>query len=106
MLYYVAEELAILEQTHQALFDAIHVHDRKITNKEQLAEFFAEHGVSSADFEKAFKAFSVQTKLSRGQKLMRDYRVKGVPSLIVNGKYKTNNFDVVDYLITMDSNSG
>ena len=29
-----------------ALFDAIHVHERKITNKEQLAEFFAEHGVS------------------------------------------------------------
>lgn len=104
--YYIADHLGVLEQTHQALFDAIHVDGKTIDNEEQLAEFFADQGVDQAAFDKANKAFGVQTKLGQNRELMRRYQVRGVPALIVNGKYKTNNFDVVDYLIGLESSSG
>jgi thiol:disulfide interchange protein DsbA len=103
--YYTAEELGILEQTHQAMFDAIHVQNRPMADEQQLAEFFAEHGVDQAAFEKAFKSFNVQAKFSRAQELVRRYRIRGVPSLIVNGKYKASSFDVVDYLISKENDS-
>jgi thiol:disulfide interchange protein DsbA len=68
-----------------------------------LAGFFAERGVSQADFEKAFNSFNVKTKFSRAQELIRRYGIRGVPALIVNGKYKTNNFDVVNYLVDKEN---
>jgi thiol:disulfide interchange protein DsbA len=101
--YYTAEELGVLDKTHQALFDAIHVHNRPMNTEADLAGFFAERGVSQADFEKAFNSFNVKTKFSRAQELIRRYGIRGVPALIVNGKYKTNNFDVVNYLVDKEN---
>ena len=106
--YYVAESLGVLDETHAALFNDIHAKKRSITNKEQLGAFFAEHGVDEAAFEKAYGSFEVETKLRRAQELVRKYRTDGVPTIVVNGKYKTsgtmagsneNIFKVVDYLV-------
>lgn len=103
--YYVAEKLGILEQTHQAMFDAIHVQRRQIANPDQLAAFFAEHGVERAEFDKALNSFDVKTNIQRAQELMRRYRITGVPALIVDGEFKTGSLDVVDYLVRQKSGS-
>jgi thiol:disulfide interchange protein DsbA len=107
--FFTADALGVLDTTHAKLFDAIH--GGTINNKEQLAEFFAEQGVDKEAFSKAYDSFSVETKLKRSQQLVRRYRIDGVPTIIVNGKYvvtvssagsSAQVFDIVDYLLTKE----
>lgn len=102
--YYAAEALGVLDKIHQPLFDAFHQH--KLNNEDQLAAFFAEYGVDQEAFRKAYKSFQTETQLRRGNQLAQRYGVRGVPAVIVNGKYDVRSpriFEVVDFLITKES---
>ena len=109
--YYTAEALDVVEQVHDAIFNAIHV-DRRMrvaVNKDLLAELFEEHaGISAEDFDKAWNSFPVASKLKRAELMGRRYRLTGVPAVVVNGKYATDAskagsygqvFNVVDFLV-------
>ncbi len=88
--YYAAAALGVLEKTHQALFDAIHKEGRKLTDREALARFFEEHGVPRADFDKAFDSFAVDSGIRRSRVMQARYGIRGVPAVIVNGKYRVS----------------
>jgi len=105
--YYAAEALGVLDQIHQPLFDAFHQR-RKLNNEDGLAVFFVEHGVDEQAFRKAYKSFQTETQLRRGNQLARRYGVRGVPAVIVNGKYDVRSpriFEVVDFLIAKEASS-
>lgn len=113
--YYVAEILGVLDRIHKPLFDAIHAEGRAINTPEQLAEFFIEHGVDREAFDKTFDSFELHAKFNRGQQLMKQYRITGVPAMVVDGKYVTNAtlagseekiFEVIDYLVGKESEQG
>lgn len=86
--YYTAELLGVVDQTHQPMFDAIHLHKKRFRNVEALADYYAELGVDKAKFEKTYASFAVNTKMNQGDSKVRSYQVDGVPSLVVNGKYR------------------
>lgn len=99
--YYAAEALGVLDKVHQPLFDAIH-QKRRLTTEDELAAFFAEHGVDQEAFRKAYTSFQTETQLRRGNQLAQRYGVRGVPTVIVGGQYNVRSprfFDVVDFLI-------
>ena len=101
--YYAAEVLGVLDKVHQPLFDAIHREKRKLGNEDELAAFFAEHGVDPEAFRKAYSSFQTETQVRRGNQLAQRYGVRGVPAVIVNGQYDVRSprtFEVVDFLIT------
>lgn len=112
--YYTEEALGVFDKTHDALFAAVHELKRKLETEDQLAAFFAENGVKDDDFRKAFRSFAVESKVRRAQEMSQRYGAKGVPTVIVNGKYRVgasmpgvqthaNVFKVVDYLIQKES---
>ena len=47
-------------------------------------------GISEADFEKAYHDMNVETAMQRADQLVQRYRVSGVPTFVVNGKYITD----------------
>lgn len=103
--YYAAEALGVLDKIHQPLFDAFHQR-RKLSNEDELAAFFAEHGVDQEAFRKAYNSFQTETQLRRGNQLAQRFGVRGVPAIIVNGKYDVRSprmFEVVDFLITKEA---
>lgn len=53
-------------------------------------------GANRAQFEAAYKGFGAQAQLTRAMQLTRDYGIDGVPTFIVNGKYKTSPSKVGD----------
>jgi len=106
--YYTAELLGIVDRIHPALFDAIHKKHMKINDEEALQAFFVDQGVSPDDFKKTFNSFAVAVKMNNARQMTRRYRITGVPTIIVNGKYSTGAklagsnqavFEVVDYLV-------
>jgi thiol:disulfide interchange protein DsbA len=111
--YYTAEALGVLEQAHGDLFREFHVNRNPLNTPELLAAFFARYGISEEDFNAAFNSFAVQTKLRRADALTRRYRITGVPSIVVNGKYVTGAseaggvnelFEVVNFLVQKEAN--
>jgi thiol:disulfide interchange protein DsbA len=106
--YYAFEALGVLDTMHSAMFDAIHKDKRKLTTVGEIADFAAEHGVDRDAFLNAFNSFGVDTKVKRAEVLGRRYEADGVPTIIVDGRYRTSSsmaggheqlMKVVDYLI-------
>ena len=88
--YYVADALGIVEKVHADLFDAIQNKKEPLDTEASLAQFFAAHGVSEAQFKEAYSSFGVDSKVRQAPVIAAKYGITGVPTVIINGKYKTN----------------
>lgn len=106
--FYVADLLGIEDKLRADLFNAIHVERRNLNSEDALASFFVNYGVSEDEFHKQFNSFAVNSRLSQADAKIRAYGARGVPGLIVNGKYlvtaetangNENIYNVVDFLI-------
>ncbi len=68
----------------------MHVANDPLNNVDKITAFFKKHGVSPEDFQKAFASFAVESKLQRADFLNRRYQINSVPTMVVNGKYLTD----------------
>jgi len=108
-VYYAAEALDSVNVLHEHIFNAINVERNMLQNEDQIAELFAQHGISQSDFESAFNSFSVRTKVNQAEKRMSDYGIRSTPNMIVNGKYlvatgenvrtQQEMLEIVDFLV-------
>lgn len=89
-VFYTAELLGKLDALHTPIFREINVNGNTLNTVDKIGAFFKAQGVSNDDFQKAFSSFAVESKLQRADFLNRRYRVESVPTLIVNGTYKTD----------------
>jgi thiol:disulfide interchange protein DsbA len=110
--YYTAEILGVVDKVHRPMFDAIHEMKQRMSTEPAILALFKKHGVSEKDFKRVFRSFAVETKLRRAKDMGKRYQAKGVPALIVNGKYRTSGhaagsnskvFKVVNQLVKMES---
>ncbi len=88
--FYTLKELGILDKGHKAYFEAIHRDNKQIYSVEELAKFFSQFGVKESDFIATFNSFKVDQLVRKARQLTQAYGVEGVPSIIVNGKYRTD----------------
>jgi thiol:disulfide interchange protein DsbA len=95
-LYYTLQSLGKLDQLHGDVFREIHVKGDPLvasdpnnaTESERMQLTFArKFGISEDDFKKAYHSFAVDTALQRADELEQRYRIDGVPTFVVNGKY-------------------
>ena len=88
--YYALELMGELETGHDLLFSGIHEQGRALRDLDSMARFFAANGIDEAKFRESFNSFAVETKINRAKQLVRQYQVTGVPSVIIDGQYKTS----------------
>jgi thiol:disulfide interchange protein DsbA len=88
--FFTAQALGVLEKMHADFYDAIQNKKMALESEEDLAKFFAEHGVKEAEFHKAYRSFAVDTKMRQAEAMAARYGVTGTPSLVVNGKYRVS----------------
>jgi len=73
------------------LFDTIHqqggVRLRGDAFAKWVADWLAKQNVDMAKYDAAFRSFSVESKLRRASQMGRAYRLDGVPTLAVQGRY-------------------
>ena len=109
--FYTAEMLKVLDKVHPAMFNAVHNLGLPMSNELQIMKLFTDNGVSERDFKRIFNSFAVESKLRKSKTIHRSYGVNSVPSMIVNGKYRTNAglagshvnvLKVVDHLINQE----
>ncbi len=86
--YYISKELKLSPSFSTAFFNQIHTKHQPPKNKQQLAQFFATQGVAETDFNKAYSSFYVESAIKKADKLARKFKISGVPSFLVNNRYK------------------
>ena len=88
--YYTAEKLGVLDKTHRSLFDTIHKEKKPVFTDDQIRDFFVSKGISAEQFSQTYTSKEVEAKIRQAYFLARDYKLTGVPALVINGKYVTS----------------
>lgn len=91
-LFLTLESMGVEPQVHEAIFNAIHQQRKRLATPDEMADFLAVQGVDKDAFLKAYNSFGVKTQMEKYRKLAMAYQVQGVPTMLVNGKYR---FDIV-----------
>jgi thiol:disulfide interchange protein DsbA len=90
-IFYTLEALGEVERLHRSLFDAIHQQGGVRLHGDAfgkwVADWLAKQKVDMAKYDAASRSFTVETKLRRATQMARAYRLDGVPTLTVQGRY-------------------
>ncbi len=109
--YYALELIGKIDLVHAQIFNGIHIKNKRLSNRENIADYVAQFGVNKKEFKNAYNSFPVETKLRKNGKKERKYGISGVPSVIVNGKYITSGshagsysrmLKIMDYLVGLE----
>jgi thiol:disulfide interchange protein DsbA len=89
-IFYTFEALGVTENMHKAYFDAIHEGRKRFVTEEQVAGWVGEFGIEQREFLDTFyNSFYVNSKVENARKLTGVYETDGVPTIIIDGKYRT-----------------
>ena len=89
-LYYTLEALGWVETLHAKVFHAVHVERLGLNTDALIQAWIDKQGVDGKKFAETCKSFGVAGKVKRAVQLQNDYRVEGVPSLGIAGRYYTD----------------
>ncbi|WP_163935251.1 thiol:disulfide interchange protein DsbA/DsbL [Paraferrimonas sp. SM1919] len=90
-------------------FQDIHIQRKPFNSVNDIKALFAEVGVDAKTFDGAYNSFMVDQGLRQMQLAQKQARLTGVPSFVVNGKYKVLNsgakswdeiHEIIQYLTT------
>lgn len=112
-VYYTNEILGVTEKIHGRLFKALHEDRARLGNAAAMAKFVEKHaGVKKQKFMDVFNSFSVDAKVRKAEDLSKRYGAQGVPTLVINGKWRTGGaiagghkgmIKVLDHVIKIES---
>ena len=111
--YFALEEMGEAERMHSIFFEAIHVQGRRLRDMKSMSRFLGQHGVDTSSFEKAYRSSSVSKRIQHSRQLARDSGASSVPTVVVNGKYRTTAsdaggysllFQLIDHLVAQETN--
>ena len=102
--YYALQSTGDLARLDGPIFEAIHKNHVSLFDEESITAWVAKHGVNAAQFTAAYRSFGVNTSVDQALQMVIDYRVDGVPTMAIGGRYEvsadhTKMLGVVDELI-------
>ena len=93
-LFYALEAIGELDRLDQAVFDAVHVKGLKLIDDKSILEWVTAQGVDAKSFSDAYNSFGVASKAKRADQLAQAAKIRGVPSLVVDGRYLVTGKDI------------
>jgi thiol:disulfide interchange protein DsbA len=95
--YYALESLGFADSLNAPMFHAIHEEHLPLFDEGAITAWVGKHGVDQAKFRTAFDSFGVNTRLNQAEQMVENYKIEGVPSLAVGGKYVVmgNSFEQI-----------
>jgi len=88
-VYYTFVALGLVDKLHEAYFDTIHKQRKRMKTVEDVATWAGEQGVDSKAILDTFNSFGVDSMLANANQMSGRYETDGVPTIIIDGKYRT-----------------
>lgn len=105
--FYTLQMMGEGERLHPLLFAEIHQKKNRLKDADALEAFLRDNGVDMEKYAEVKRSFAVATKVNQAAALMRRYQVKGVPAIVIDGRYKSGKgfssykdiLDMADYVV-------
>ncbi|CAB3784129.1 Thiol:disulfide interchange protein DsbA [Paraburkholderia caffeinitolerans] len=88
-MLYALDALGLTQKLTPVIFHEIHVNKNYLLTPEDQAKFLATQGVDPKKYMEAYNSFSTQSSLQRGKAMESAYKIDGVPTIAIQGKYET-----------------
>ncbi len=89
-IYYALEAMDLVDSVHGKVFHAIHNERKRLDDLDEIAAFMAQNGVDVDKFKARYNSFSMQGKLQQARNMAVGYKIDGVPTLGIHGRYVTS----------------
>lgn len=108
LLFYALESMGKGEALNDKVMFAMHRENRKLLNENEIADWVAAQGIDRNAFLAAYRSFAVLSKARAANQLGNAYRINGVPTIAIQGKYITSpsiagtrakSIQVMDFLV-------
>ncbi len=88
--YYALEAINEADRLHEKIFAALHTQGINLSSQDTLFDWLDKQGVNHQKFVDAFNSFAIQSKVQRGDQKAIEFGVDAVPTIIVDGKFRTS----------------
>lgn len=89
-LYYALNAMGKAEALQRKVFNAIHVEKQALDTQETIVPWLTKQGIDPVKFLELYNSFSVSTKARKGTQLQNTFKIDGVPSLGIAGRFYTD----------------
>jgi thiol:disulfide interchange protein DsbA len=89
-LHLTLEAMGKAEEFQTKIFKAWHVDHLRLNTDAAIIDWVAKNGIDRNKFLDVWNSFGVMTKLHRLPQITSDYKIDGVPTVIIDGKYQTS----------------
>ena len=85
--YYALQSTGDADRLDSQIFEDLHRNHVWLYDEQSITAWVGKHGVNVAKFTEAFRSFGVNTNAGQAEQKAEDYRIPGVPTLAIAGKY-------------------
>ncbi len=89
--YYALQATGDVDRLDALVFEDIHKNHVWLYDEPSITAWVGKHGVDVAKFTAAFRSFGVITSTGQAEQKAIDYRISGVPTLAIDGKYSVSD---------------
>ena len=89
-LYFALESLGLVDTLHRKVFAALHVAHQRLDKDADIAAWAQASGADATKILDAMKSFAVATKVRQARQLAEAYKIDGVPTLGIQGRFMTS----------------
>lgn len=89
-LFYSLDILGELQRLHWPVYDNYHFDGIKLNDEKVMLQWVARNGLDPQKFEGVYRSDEVRKRLEQSRAIMKAYDIRGVPSIVVDGKYLTS----------------
>jgi thiol:disulfide interchange protein DsbA len=104
-LYYTLEALGELAKLDDAVFHAIHQKGLKLIDDKSILDWARLQGIDAKKFSDAYSSFGVVSKAKRADQMAQTAKIRGVPALVVDGRYLMLNDSIKSHADLLDNTS-
>ena len=86
-LYYTLDIMGEVGRLHWPVYDNFHFDGVKLNDVKVMMEWTSRNGINREKFVETLESDAVKVRLAESVALVKNYAVRGVPSIVVDGKY-------------------
>jgi len=89
-MYYALDSLGEVGRLHWPVYDNFHFDGVKLNEVKVMIDWVSRNGVDRDKFIGALESGEVKARLEQSRDLVKNYEVRAVPAVVVDGKYLTS----------------
>lgn len=106
--FYTLEAMGEIARLHWPIYDNFHFDGKDLKEEAEMLDWIGRNGLDAKKFKEIWGSESITEKVRVAQKLLETYNVRGVPTMVIDGRYITSArmaggtkqmIDVVDVLV-------